>query len=95
MTDDDIDMDEWMQMSDAEHDAVLEREMRIYYEWWDSLTPLQQYRHSRRRALEGCLVWRQSIGIFGEGMREYLRQRQIRLVKLRVWRATGIYPGSA
>lgn len=95
MTDDDLDWDEWMQMTDAQQDAALEREMQIYNEWWDSLTPLEQYRSSRRTTLEGCLVYRKAMRSLGDFMREYLRQRQIRLVKLRVWRATGAYPGSA
>jgi hypothetical protein len=97
MTDDDLDWDEWMEMTDAQQEAALEREMQLYNEWWDSLTPLEQYRHSRRSAVEGCLVWRKSMRALGGGdfLREYLRQRQLRLVKLRVWRATGAYPGSA
>ncbi len=97
--DDDLDWDEWMEMSDAEHEAILAREMRLYNEWWDSLTPLQQYRRSRATALEGCLIWRKTIRQFNAGPGDFfweqLRQRQLRLVKLRVWRATGTYPGSA
>lgn len=104
--DDDLDWDLWMEMTDAEHDAILARETRRYNEWWDSLTPLQQYRSSRRGAarrgaLEGCLTWRKSIAWMGAANEpggffdEQLRNRQKRLVKLRIWRTTGVYPGSA
>jgi hypothetical protein len=97
--DDDVDMDLWMEMSDAEHDAILAYEIRRYNEWWDRLTPLQRYRSCRRSALDGCLVWRKSHEQFGEGLSgffmEQLRNRQKRLVKLRIELATGSYPGSA
>ncbi len=95
--DDDLDMDLWMEMTDAEHEAILAHEMRRYNEWWDKLTPLQQYRVNRRSAIEGCLVWRRSIraGWTGEFFDGQLRNRQIRLLKLRIWRSTGVYPGSA
>lgn len=89
--------EEFCAMSEAEVDAVLEREMAAYNRWWDSLTPLQRYRISRSSALEGCLVWRRSIrsGLDSEFFVEQLRNRQKRLVKLRIERATGVYPGSA
>lgn len=95
--DDEIDMDLWMEMTDAEHEAILAQETQRYNEWWDSLTPLQRYRSSRRSALEGCLIWRKSIrsGWSGEFFEGQLRSRQKRLLKLRIELATGQYPGSA
>jgi hypothetical protein len=97
--DDDLDMDLWMEMTDAEREAILAHEMRQYNEWWDRLTPLQRYRHSRGRALEGCLIWRKSSRQFGDGLTDFfheqLRSRQRRLLKLRIQRSTGFYPGSA
>jgi hypothetical protein len=97
--DEDLDWAEWMKLTDEQADAIVHAEEKRYYEWFDSLTPLQRYRCSRGRALEGCLVWRKSHAQFGEGLSgffmEQLRNRQKRLVKLRIELATGTYPGSA
>lgn len=84
-------------MSEAAVEAELEREMAAYNRWWDGLTPLQQYRSSRHGALEGCRNWRKLIrqGWCVELFTEYLRNRQKRLVKLRIEHSTGVYPGSA
>lgn len=101
MTDQDDDFEErfeeFCSMSEAQVDAVLEREMAAYNRWWDSLTPLRRYQISRRSALEGCMAWRRSIrqGWCVELFTGYLRDRQKRLLGLRIERATGSYPGSA
>lgn len=89
--------EEFSKLTEAQVEAVLEREMAQYAKWWDSLTPLQQYRRSRRSALEGCMAWRRLIrqGWCVELFTGYLRKRQKRLLKLRIQRATGVYPGSA
>lgn len=90
--------EEFCAMSEAEVDAALEREMAAYDKWYDSLTPLQQYRHSRRLAVENCRGWRkltrENPWMSGEYWNRQQRDRQIRLVKLRIWRVTGVYPGS-
>lgn len=96
MLDDDVAMEDWMQMSDAERDAILEREMRAYNEWYDRLTPLQRYRRSRGINVRLCRDWRRHLKTLEiEVFREHLRSAQIRLLKLRIQRATGIYPGQA
>ena len=89
--------EEFCAMSEAEVEAVLEREMAAYNRWWDSLPPLRQYQVSRGMALEGCRNWRKLIrqGWCVELFTGYLRDRQKRLVKLRIERSTGVYPGSA
>lgn len=89
--------EEFCQLTDAQVDAQLEREMAEYQRWLDSLPPLAQYRYSRRLTLESCLNWRKMIreGWCVELFTEYLRGRQKRLVMLRIERSTGVYPGSA
>lgn len=94
---DEIDIDEWMEMSDEEQDRELDTAMRQLSETYARLTPLQRYRGARRNALRLCIGWRQKLrdGFIPELSREYLRKAQIRLVKLRIERATGSYPGEA
>ncbi len=92
---DDPEMDEWMELTEAQQEARLEASWRQYAEWRASLTPDQTYAIDRRRGLEGCLSVR---GLMATGLpflRDQLKERQIRLVKLREWRRTGIYPGEA
>lgn len=96
MDDDDLDWEEWMEMSDAQHDAILERTMREYSQWLDRLTLKQRVAHHRKNALRGCLTWRKLMREHGLDFAvTYLRERQISLLKLRQWRLTGVYPGSA
>ena len=95
--DDEVDMDEWMAMSDAEQQREIDASMRALEEVYARLTPLQRYRGSRRRALGLCIGWRNHIreNFIPDFAREHLRKAQIRLVKLRIERATGAYPGEA
>jgi hypothetical protein len=92
--DDDLDWDEWMKMSDAQHDAILDREMKAYNEWFDRLPQDEQIRHCVRRCLQNCVGARRNLKTFPiDFMRKMLKQSQMRLLKLRAWRQTGIYPG--
>jgi hypothetical protein len=59
--DDDLDWDEWMELSDAQQEAIFDREMAEYSRRFNALTPLAQYRYRRRRGLETCLGWRRRI----------------------------------
>lgn len=95
--DDEIDMDLWMEMSDEEQERELAASMRELNDLYARLTPLQRYRGSRRSALRSCMNWRGIIrqNVFPDLAREQLRQAQIRLEKLRLERAFGIYPGDA
>lgn len=90
------DLDEWMKMTDEQQEAILAREMAAYNRWWDSLTPGQQYASSRHRTLKNCMAWRKHLKTMNiDCFREHLRDAQIRLLKIRAWRATGVYPGNA
>lgn len=88
--DDDLDWDEWMAMTDDQQEAVLDRAWRAYDEWCRR-TPLRvrQRRHIRD-ALARC------VRVRGLGAPPFILKRmQISLVKARLWRQTGIYPGEA
>lgn len=92
---DDLELEEWMGLSDGQQDAILEREQRVYFAILNRMTVRQRVDHHRRNALESCLVWRRAMAWFPDLATQYLRDRQVQLLKLRTWRATGIYPGSA
>ena len=88
--------DEWLEMSDAEQEAVLAAEMRAYESYLDQMPLDQRIRHHTRNCLETCAKWRKLLveNDFSFA-REHLKQCQLRLLKLRIWRQTGNYPGSA
>src|SRR5579863_7365328 len=95
-----IEMEEWMALTDEQQEAVLDREMRELQRLLDKQTPKQRYAYSRRSWLRNCLGWRRHArGPLGDLpiFREHLRKAQIGLVKLRAWRATNYqqFPGDA
>lgn len=95
---DDLEFEEWDRLTDEQQEAIVQREEARYFRWLDSLSPDQRYAYHRGKAVENCLRWRKIMrehGMVGEFWTGMLRQRQIRLVKLRAWRATGVYPGTA
>lgn len=93
---DDLEMEEWMTLSDGQQQAILDREIAAYNRWFDRLSNPQQIAYCIRRALENCVRWRRLMRAFDhlDFMREHLREGQMRLLKLRAWRQTGVYPGS-
>ncbi len=94
--DDDIEMELWFEMTEAEQDAELAAAERRHNELWATLSLDQQYSILRTGAVRGCLQWRWMIREHGfDFMRQYLKERQVSMVKLRHWRRTGIYPGEA
>lgn len=91
-----LDWDEWMEMTDEQQEALLAREMAAYNRRFDGLTRRQQIAHCRRGALDSCMAWRKILKRMDlDCFRDHLRSAQIRLLKIRAWRATGVYPGSA
>jgi hypothetical protein len=95
--DEDLAMEEWMAMTDQQQEAILDREIKAHAEWFDSLPLKTQTAISRRRTPESIMSWRRMMRdnpLMDIGM-NYLRQGQRRLLKLRIWRATGVYPGEA
>ena len=101
MLDDDDAMEEWMSMTDAQQDAVLDREMAEYNRWRDSLSMRQTIAIGRGNALRRIMENRArlkrpelcTIEYVTNLWREGIRRNQLRLVKIRIWRSTGVYPG--
>lgn len=103
LLDDDEAMEKWMAMSEVEQDAEIAREMDKYNRWYDSLTFRQQIRVHTVRAMRSIKENRRRlrdpklctieyvVGLWQDG----IRRNQKNLVKIRVWRSTGVYPGEA
>lgn len=99
--DDDLGMEEWMEMTDEQQEAMLVRlneEAAEAAAQWAARTPLiEQYRYYRARRLKNLLRWRSLIRRMpmGEFGIEHLKQLQIGLLKLRTFLETGHYPTDA
>lgn len=101
--DDDLYMEEWDAMTDEQQDAELERSMLEHEAWYNGLTLRQQVRIQTRSAMRFIMENRARlrnpdlctipyvVGLWREGV----RRNQRRLVKIRIWRTTGTYPGEA
>jgi hypothetical protein len=88
---DDSDWDEWMAMTDAKRDALLEGAWRDYQAMVNAMSRDEFYRYRRKKRVAGCLRWRKLIREHGmDFMRENLRRAQRMLVTLRIERRTGI-----
>ena len=98
---DEADWDEWMTLSDAEQDRRVLAAEREYFEWLDSLSPLQRYRYDRGSALRSLAKARKLLGmdrcpeVIMEMQRERVATLRLRLLGLRIQRATGVRPGNA
>lgn len=93
---DDAEWDRWLSMSEEEQDAEIEAGMAQLVEARSRLSLAQLYRHDRRSALKSCLLRRSHVKAFGgiDFAKQLLRETQVRLLKLREYRRTGVYPGS-
>jgi len=102
--DDDL-WEDWAQMSDAaiqrEMDE-LDRQLEAAQAVIDKLPILNQVAHYRTNILRDILNNRRrahsnesALKMFNEHWRKSIRRNQIRLLKLRIWRTTGVYPGQA
>ena len=99
--DDDLEFEEFLELSESQQDAILDREMALLIEQearWAAITPLiEQYRRYRKRRLESIMQWRRvmkklPLGDYG---RQLLRERQMGLLKIRTFRDTGQWPTTA
>ncbi len=85
-----------MGLTEEQQDAELQREMDRYYAMLRGMTMAKFVAHKRSSILRNCLGFRRHIAMFDIPVfREHLRSSQRQLVKLRAFRATGIYPGEA
>lgn len=93
---DDDDFETWMELTLDEQEEICRREERRYNKWFSGLPFAEQFARHRRSAVQSCLMWRGPVSMLCPALsRESLREAQIRLLKLRTWRATGTYPGTA
>lgn len=102
-----IDDDEFEYWFNASESEIAREEARINAELVElerrlaKLPIARQVAYHRRNALQSILKNRHrlrthnTIECINEMWREHIRHRQLELVKLRVWRSTGVYPGSA
>ncbi len=99
--DDGLDWDEWMLLSPDEQEAIVDREMRAYAHWYAALSLPQQIGHRRRITLDNCRSARRLMRhehcpqIIVDDARARLKAAQVRLLKVRAWRETGVHPGEA
>lgn len=100
---DELRWEEWMQLSDEQTEAICDRHMKRYVDWVSSMTPTQWYRYQRRSALRSLREGRKfladpalhRIECIDQMQRERIKANRLRLLKLRIFRSTGTYPGSA
>lgn len=93
---DDLEMEQWMELTDDQQEAIVAREYAAYERRLARLSIAEQYAYFRGNSLRSCLQWRRLSREqgFDFGQR-YVRSAQRRLLALRIWRATGTYPGEA
>jgi hypothetical protein len=90
---DDLDWEEWMEMSDEQHEAILDRMMKQHEANLARLNRLQLYQYYRARRLELCLKQRKMAREWPEIFGPMLRSTQRRLVEARVEYWTGAEVG--
>lgn len=101
VVDDDLDMEDWMSLTDEQQEAKVRWEMDNYIQWYASLNLANQVAHRRYMALSNCRSLRRLIRlsqcpcVIRDEAHTRLRAAQVRLLKLRIWRATGVQPGEA
>jgi len=101
------DWEEWQELTEAQQDAQVDREMDSFTRWWDTLTFDQQIKHSRTQFLQSCLRCRNRLDkykndtmsgpgsfIYDEVFKKHLKSAQARLLRLRHSRAAGRWLGN-
>lgn len=98
---DDLEMERFLSLTEEQQEAELQAEMAAYSRWYDSLSLPGQIAHCRNIALSNCRAARRLIRlahcpeIIRQSARERVKSAQVRLLKIRIWRATGTRPGEA
>lgn len=99
--DDDLDMDRFLLLTEEQQEAEFQAEMQAYSQWYDNLPLVDQIAHRRRTGLSACRATRRLIHLAGcpdiirQDAQRRLKAAQIRLLKIRMWRTTGVRPGEA
>lgn len=100
--DDDLRWEEWLELTDAQQEAACERAEREYFGWLEALAPADRYRVNRGQALRALASARRLLADPFMGKLECIREMQeariadnrLWLAKLRIYRKTGVFPGS-
>ena len=96
---DELEWEEWLEMTDEQQEAAIDREFRQLLAVEDRMPRPTLYAVRRRSILQTCLGWRKHRRTFdgADFTTEYLRRSQMCLVRLRAWRDTGYqrWPGAA
>ena len=96
---DDLELEEWLSLSDEQQEAAIDREFAKLVAIEDQMPRPALYAARRASILKTCLGWRRHHKTFRGApfTVEYLRKSQMCLVRLRSWRATGYqrWPGRA
>lgn len=95
--DDDEEWDRWMALTEAEQDAEMAAVERALEEVTRELSLSQLAARYRCNYLKLCLSWRRHITqeFIPNVAREHLRHCQVELLKVRIYRRTGQWPGEA
>jgi hypothetical protein len=98
---DDLEWDEWMKLTDDQQEAIIDREMKELEDALEAMTVPQQVAHHRHFCLLNIVRARKflrnpemrRVEVIDEHFKGSIKRSQVRLLKLRSWRATGTYPG--
>lgn len=99
---DDLEWEDWIKLTDAQQDAICEREERKFFAMLEAMPLRERIAYERGSALRSIASARRLLADPVLGQMEFMQtmqrkriaDRRLRLVKLRVWRSTGQYPGS-
>ncbi|MCJ2005748.1 hypothetical protein [Methylobacterium sp. J-092] len=81
-----------------EADPEIREIVEGFHRWYDCASLAEQIAWHRTRAVRTCRNNRKILRLPGDpALQGYagsaLRRAQIRLLRIRIWRATGVYPG--
>lgn len=91
--DDDLDWEEFMEMSDVQTDAMLQRLMKQHEDSLNRMTRRQLYRYRRATRLDLALKQRRLVKDWPEIFGPMLRSTQRRLLEARIEYWTGAKAG--
>jgi hypothetical protein len=101
--DDEVEMDRWMKMTEAEQEREVKAADREFSEFLDAMSPLESYRYWRRFVLTSIMENRRrlrnpalcQIDFVTQMWRDGIKNSQRSLLKHRHHFQTGVWPGQA
>jgi len=99
--DDDLDWEDWLKLTDEQQEAAITYEVAELKRKFDAMTISKQIAHNRYFILRHIRMNRarlndpklNHIDAINQIWAGSIKRSQMRLLKLRTWRTTGIYPG--